>query len=150
MINSIEIKGRILNKAYEMFHGYGFSKITMEEIAAELGISKKTLYKHFSNKEHILKELISSIKCEVNEFIEELLADKSIEFIEKLKKFMNFIAKQGSRLEGPMGRDLIKNHPEFWRDIDEFRKKSAYSNLSRLIEQGIKSGIFRKDVNTEI
>lgn len=150
MNNDPEVKNRILKKASDMFQSFGFSKVTMEEIASELGISKKTLYKHFSNKEHLLKEILSTIKCEVDSFIEALISDKSMEFIEKLKRFMNFIAKQGARLEGPIVRDLMRNHPEFWHDIDEFRKKKAYTNLSRLIEQGIKSGIFRKDVNTEV
>ena len=150
MNNDVEVKNRILAKANEKFQSYGFSKVTMEEIASDLGISKKTLYKHFSNKEHLLKEILNNIKCEVDDFIEELISHKSMEFIEKLKRFMNFIAKQGTRLEGPIVRDLMKSHPEFWRDIEEFRKKKAYSNLSRLIEQGIKGGIFRKDVNTEV
>lgn len=150
MKNDIEIKQRILSKAEEMFFCFGYSKVTMEEIAAELGISKKTLYKHFSNKEHVFKEHMNSIKCEVDSFVETLISDKKMEFIEKLKRFMNFIAKQGSKLEGPMVRDLMKSHPEFWRDIEEFRNKKAHSNLSRLIEQGMKSGIFRKDVNTDV
>ncbi|PKL83523.1 MAG: hypothetical protein CVV24_04450 [Ignavibacteriae bacterium HGW-Ignavibacteriae-3] len=150
MNNDVEVRNRILLKANDMFQRFGFSKVTMEEIASGLGISKRTLYKHFSNKEHLLKEIISSIKCEVDDFIEGLLSDKSMEFIEKLKRFMNFIAKQGSRLEGPIVKDLMRSHPEFWRDIEEFRKKKAYTNLSRLIEQGTKSGIFRKDVNTEV
>jgi AcrR family transcriptional regulator len=150
MNNENEIRQRILTKAEEMFQQYGSSKVTMEEIAAALGISKKTLYKHFSNKEHLLKELINSIKCEVSNYIEALIADKSIEFIEKLKLFMNFIAKQGSKMDGPMLNDMMKNHPECWRDVEEFRFKNAHSNLSKLIEQGVKSGIFRKDLNTEV
>jgi AcrR family transcriptional regulator len=145
-----EIKQRILHKAEEMFEKYGCSKVTMEELADSLCMSKKTLYKHFSNKEHILKELLNAIKCEVDSFIETLISDTSLEFIEKLKRCMNFIAKQGSKMEGPLIHDLMKNYPEFWRDIQEFRHKKAHSNLSRLIEQGIKDGIFRKDVNTEV
>ncbi len=145
-----EIKQRILHKAEEMFEKYGCSKVTMEELADSLCMSKKTLYKHFSNKEHILKELLNAIKCEVDSFTETLISDKSMEFIEKLKRFMNFIARLGSKMEGPLVHDLMRNHPEFWRDIQEFRHKKAHSNLSRLIEQGMKSGIFRKDINTEV
>lgn len=150
MNDKIELQKRILNKAEEMFEKYGYSKVTMAEIAGDLGISKKTLYKHFSNKEHILKELINSIKCEVADYIETLLADKSINFIDKLKRFMNFIAKQGSKMESPLIHDLMKNHPGCFHDIEEFRHKKAHLNLSILIEQGIKSGIFRKDINTEV
>jgi hypothetical protein len=150
MNNEVEIKNRIILKANEMFQSFGYSKVTMEEIASGLGISKRTLYKHFSNKEHLLREILNTIKCEVDNFVKDLIADKSMEFIEKLKRFMNFIAKQGARLEDPIVHDLMKNHPEFWRDIEEFRKKKAYTNLSILIEQGIKSKIFRKDMNTEV
>ncbi len=150
MNDKIEIKKRILLKAEEIFFECGCSRVTMEEIAEGLGISKKTLYKHFSNKEHILKELLSSIKCEIDSFVENLVADKKLEFIEKLKRFMNFVAQQGTKLEGPLAKDLMKNYPAFWKDIQEFRKKKAHKNLSRLIEQGIKSRIFRKDIHTDV
>jgi AcrR family transcriptional regulator len=150
MNNEIEIKKRITLKAEEMFNKYGCTKVTMEEIAENLGISKKTLYKHFDNKEHVLKEIISTNKCAVDSFIETLLADDSMEFIEKLKRFMKFIANQSSRMDSLLMADLMKNHPDFWNDIKEFRNKKAHSNLSRLLQQGIKDGIFRKDIHTEV
>lgn len=145
-----EIKQRITQKADEMFRQYGFSKVTMEEIASDLAISKKTLYKHFSNKEHILKELVHSNKCEVDRFIDELMSSKETPFIDKLKKFMNFIAQQAQKLEGPMVRDLMKSNPEIWKDIEEFRSKKAYKHLSQLIAEGVEDGIFRKDVNNDV
>ncbi len=149
-MSDLEVRQRILLKTEEMFAKFGFARVTMEEIASELAISKKTLYKHFSNKEHLLKELIDSMKCEVNEFIEKLIEDNSIEFIDKLKQFMNFIAKQSSKLDGPMVRDMMRNQPEVWQDIQQFRKIKAHNNLSRLIEQGVSKGVFRKDLHIEI
>ena len=145
-----EIKQRIVLKADEMFRQYGFSKVTMEGIASDLAISKKTLYKHFSNKDHILKELVYTNKCEVENFIENLMAQKTMPFIEKLKTFMNFIAEQAKKLEGPMVQDLMKCNPEVWRDIEEFRTKKAYKHLSQLFAEGVESGIFRKDVNNSV
>jgi AcrR family transcriptional regulator len=150
MNNDYEIKQRIITKAEEMFLTFGVSKVTMEEIADSLGISKKTLYKHYSNKEHLLKEVIQNSKCEVDKFIDTLLEDDSIEFIEKLQRFMRFIAKQTSKLEGPYIQDLMKNYPECWRDIDEFKRKSAHRKLTKLIILGAKSGIFRKDIHAEV
>jgi len=145
-----DIKQRITLKAYEMFRQFGFTKVTMEEISSELAISKKTLYKHFSNKEHILKELINTNKCEVDNFINSLMQNKTLPFLEKLKSFMNFIAHQAKKLEGPMVRDLMKSNPEIWKDIEEFRSKKAYKHLSQLISEGIDDGIFRKDINNEV
>jgi len=145
-----EIKDRIRTRADEMFSQYGYSKITMEEIATTLGISKKTLYKHYSNKESILKDIVSTAKCEIETFIEELINNKKLQFIEKLKIFMNFIAKQTERLENPMIHDIMKCNPEIWHEILEFRKNRFYKQFSELIEQGKKSRIFNKDLNTEV
>ena len=139
-----EIKDRIRIRADEMFNQYGYSKITMEEIAATLGISKKTLYKHYSNKESILKEIVSTAKCEIESFIEELINNKKLQFIEKLKIFMNFIAKQTARLESPLTDDLMKCTPEIWHDIVEFRKNRTYKHFSELIEQGKRAGLLPK------
>jgi AcrR family transcriptional regulator len=150
MNHEAEIKNRILAKADEMFQHYGFSKVTMEEIASNLGISKKTLYKSFSNKEHILKEIVHNVKCEVESFVETLIADKKIEFMEKLTSFMNFLVKHSARFNTPMIQDLAKNHPQIWQEIQEFRKKKALKNFSKLLEEGIQKGIFRKDVNKEV
>lgn len=150
MNDEAEIKKRILLKADEMFMQFGFSKVTMEEIAAGLGISKKTLYKCFSNKEHILKEVIGETKCEIETFIDGLLADKSVEFIDKIKTLMNFLAKHIAKFDGPMIKDVMKNHPEIWKDIQEFRREKTHANFSRLIEEGIQSGFFRKDIPTKL
>ena len=140
----------IIRAAKQRFAHYGFAKVTMEEIAATLGISKRTLYKHYSNKESILKEIVSTAKCEIESFIEELINNKKLQFIEKLKIFMNFIAKQTARLESPMIDDLMKCNPEIWHDIVEFRKNRTYKHFSELIEQGKKSRTFTKNINTEV
>lgn len=150
MSDEKDIKQKILHKAEEMFQKFGYSKVTMEEIASNLNISKKTLYKHFANKEHILKEMVHNNKCEVDNFIDELMKDKTTPFIDKLKNFMNFIAKVSKKIEGTMVHDIMKSHPEIWKDIEQFRENRAYKNLSDLIKDGIQNGIFRDDVNTEV
>ncbi len=150
MNNDNEVKSKILAHASEMFQRYGFTKITMEEIASELGISKKTLYKNFSNKEHILKEIINEAKCEITSFVEDLIHNKKIDFIEKLKMFMNFLIKHSSKLNSPMVQELAKNYPKLWDDIQELRKKKALKNFTLLIDEGINLGIFREDINKEV
>lgn len=150
MSDEKDIKQKILHTAEEMFQKFGYSKVTMEEIASNLNISKKTLYKHFANKEHILKEMVHNNKCEVDNFIDELMKDKTTPFIDKLKNFMNFIAKVSKKIEGTMVHDIMKSHPEIWKDIEQFRENRAYKNLSDLIKDGIQNGIFRDDVNTEV
>ena len=67
-----EIKVKILHKAEEMFLQFGFSRVTMEEIAMELGMSKKTLYRFFPGKEQLLKEMINGMKCKFEDYVKQL------------------------------------------------------------------------------
>jgi AcrR family transcriptional regulator len=145
-----EIKERILTRSDEIFRQFGYNKVTMEKIASDLGISKKTLYRYFSNKDHILKEIVKENKCQANDFIAALVNDDSLPFIDKLEKYLNFIAQLSSRLEHPMVNDLMKCNPEIWKDIEEFRTQHAYKNFSSLIELGMREGVLRTDVNIDV
>lgn len=145
-----EVKQRILNKTEEMFYKFGYSKVTMEEIASSLTMSKKTLYKHFDNKENILREIIRTKKCEVESYVEELIADTKTEFITKLKNYLSFVTIHFSKLSHPNIQDLVKSQPAAWNEIQEFRVKNAYNAFSKLINQGKESGIFRNDFQSDV
>ncbi len=145
-----EIKDKILHKAEEMFYQYGYTRVTMDEIAAGLSISKKTLYKFYPSKELLLKEMVFIMKCEVTDFVDELWRDKEIDFVEKLKKLMNFLGKQTSKLRGPLLQDLQKHIPEIWNDIQEFRNSHALERFSELLKEGVEKGVFRKDISQQL
>jgi AcrR family transcriptional regulator len=145
-----EIKDRILKKAEEMFLQFGFSRVTMEEIAADLGMSKKTLYKFFPGKEHLLKEMISCKRCDFEEYILKLWGDNELSFLEKLKILMNYIGKNNSAFRGPLAHDLQKNFPMIWEEINESRRTHSLEKFSLLIKEGIEKGVFRKDIDQQI
>lgn len=145
-----EVKQRIMNKTEEMFYQFGYSKVTMEEIASSLSMSKKTLYKHFDNKENILREIIHTKKCEVETYVEELIEDTTTEFITKLKNFLSFVTAHFSKLSHPNIQDLVRSQPEAWNEIQEFRKKNAYNSFSKLINKGKESGVFREDFHSDV
>jgi AcrR family transcriptional regulator len=145
-----EIKERILNKAGEMFLQFGFSKVTMEEIAAELGMSKKTLYRFFPGKEQLLKEMITGMKCKLEDYVLELWGNNEMSFLEKLKNLMNYIGNQSTAFRGPLAHDLQKNFPQLWEEINESRRTHSLEKFSLLINEGIEKGVFRKDIDQQI
>ncbi len=145
-----EIKERILTKAEEMFLQFGYSKVTMEEIAANLGISKKTLYKFFSGKENLVRDIVENMRCDIDNYVEELWNDSSLDFVKRLKKLMDFIAKQSSKLRGPLLADLQKNIPEVWDEINKYRKQNTMKKMSLLINEGVEKGAFRKDIDQQV
>lgn len=143
-------KKRILDKSHEMFQTYGISKVTMEEIAANLAISKKTLYKHFANKEHIIRELVESVKCDIEEKFEKIFADESADFIQKLQRVLDTIGENIKRMHGNLTQDISKNHPEIWKSIQEFKRKKSHGQFTKLIHQGIKEGYIKADTNSQL
>jgi AcrR family transcriptional regulator len=145
-----EVKEKILNKAEELFLQFGYSKVTMDEIAASMGMSKKTLYKFFPGKEALVKEMISSIKCGIDEHIDSVWANEQMDFMDKLKSVMNFIGKQTSKLHGPLLEDLHKNIPEVWEEIHDFRRANAVKRFSVFINEGVEKGVFRKDIDRQL
>ena len=150
MADELDIKDRILTRAEEMFLRFGYSKVTMDEIAANLGMSKKTLYKFFPSKEELVREIIYKMRCGVKDYIDDLLANDEMDFVEKLKRLMNLIGNQSSKLQGPLLEDLHRNIPEVWQQINEFRKENVRQKFTQLINMGVEKGIFRKDVDQRL
>ncbi len=148
--SEVEIKDRILHQSYELFSKFGFHKVTMQEIANSMGMSKKTLYKFFEGKEQIIREIIENKKCDIDNYLEKLWADENLDFVEKISSMMNFIRTQLPNMRGPLFEDLKKNIPEIWTEINESRKKYIREKYSRLIKEGIKKGSVRKDLDEEV
>ena len=145
-----EIRERILSNAEQLFLQFGYSKVTMDEIAASLGMSKKTLYKFFPGKEVLIKEMITSMKCSIDDYIESIWTNESMDFMDKLKSVMNFIGKQTTKLHGPLLEDLHKNIPEVWQEIHDFRKANAVKRFTTFINEGVEKGVFRKDIDRQM
>ena len=143
-------KKRILEKSHDMFQNFGYSKVTMEEIAHNLGISKKTLYKHFTNKEHVLRELIASVKCDIEEKFEKIFADDTTDFIQKLQSVLDIIGENIKRMQGHLTQDLINNHPEIWKGIQEFKRQKSHAQFTKLVDQGIREGYIKADIHSQI
>ncbi|MHB8337094.1 MAG: TetR/AcrR family transcriptional regulator [Ignavibacteriaceae bacterium] len=145
-----EIKERIFDKAEQMFFQYGYAKVTMEEIASGLGISKKTLYKFFPSKENIIRELTNNRICNNEEQINQIWAEEGIDFVVKLKKMMDFIGKQSSKIKGQLSEDLQKNMPDLWNEIHNSQKMNGLEKASELLDKGVENGVFRNDIGKEI
>ena len=142
-----EIKDRILTRAGDMFLKSGYSRVTIEEIAANLGMSKKSLYKYFPSKEELVKAIISKMRYGIQDSIEGIISNSEMGYIEKLDKLMNLIRILSAKFEGPLLEDLYKNVPELWEQIIQFKDENIVQKFIQLINSGAKKGIFRKDID---
>jgi AcrR family transcriptional regulator len=138
---------RIIQAAGQMFFSRGFAKVTVDEIAAALGISKKTLYQHFASKEQLVRAVVRAMLDDTAACVEGLINDDGIEFIDKLTGLMRLITTRVAQISRPFADDMQKHAPELWQEVQEFRHKKVMANFGRLIRKGQALGLFRKDVD---
>ncbi|MCX6567860.1 MAG: TetR/AcrR family transcriptional regulator [Candidatus Aminicenantes bacterium] len=141
---------RIVAIARALFFQRGFLRVTADDLAAELGISKATLYKAFSSKEEMLGAAVREVMNEMAAEVERLIGDDSLGFVEKMVALFTFV---GSRLSqfGPLFlRDIQKGAPRIWKEIDDFRRDKIFRNFRVILEAGRREGFFREDVDLDL
>lgn len=134
-------KEKIILFANEKFFKDGFHKTSMNEIASELKISKKTIYKHFSSKEELIDEVLRYFTLNVkSKVLPAINTNKNA--IEKLFDVLFELAKISEKITSKILTEFKLHMPKQWQEIDSFRTKMMYGNLSKIIEQGKKEKLF--------
>jgi len=143
------MKERMLQAAREEFLRLGFSGVTTDGIAASIGISKATLYRYFSSKEQLCREVLYGLLQEVEAGVDALIKDQSLPFVEKLAGILSFIGLQLAKMSGLFTLDLQRNAPGIWKEVEAFRQERILSKLKLILGQGLKSGDFRSDIDQD-
>lgn len=142
-----EIKEKILKEAGELFHTYGYKRVSMEEIAAKSKVSKKTLYAVFSSKNEIMRASLESVTGSLIQQMSELL-DKALPIEKTFREFSHIIQKIRFALSKPMLNDL-KDMPDLFAIVDEKRKK-IINKFEGVLKENIKKGEVKRGLNTSI
>ena len=142
-----EIRRRILLEVRGLFFRYGFSRVTMDEIAESLGMSKKTLYRHFPSKEDLLAATTSSHLDESEAELKAIIARKDSSPLERLKLTMSYCNSLFSQMSEALIHDLRRNAPAIWKEVEERRQRCIATDFGALIKEGRQKGQFRKDVD---
>lgn len=138
---------RILRHAREHFFAHGYCSCTMDDLAAELGMSKKTLYVHFAGKEAIMRAVIEQLGREIRTDAEALLANRQLGFAEKLRGFAEGMVQRLALLNPRTLRDLQRFAPDLHELTVEMRQRNIPYIFGRFIEEGQLSGKVRADIS---
>ena len=144
------MRTRVLESAGPLFLSRGFVRVTADEIAEHLGISKATLYKAFSGKEEIVREVVRGILNDMGGRVERLVDDGSLGFVEKMVALMSFLGTRMARFEPVFVRDLQKHVPGLWKEVEKFRQDKIARNFKIILESGRREGYFRADVDLDL
>ena len=142
------MKEKIIAKASDMFLKLGFKSITMDDIAAEMCISKKTIYKYFCNKEILIEESTTTIHKEVHQVIDNIISKNYNAIAENFEIRKMFKEMFKSSDTSPIYQ-LKKHYPEIYEKVVEREINDCNFAFKQNIEKGIAQGLYRENINIE-
>jgi AcrR family transcriptional regulator len=140
------MKEKILEKASDMFLTLGFKSVTMDDIAHDMAISKKTIYSHFNNKTSLVAECTQNIFHEIAQGIDHIcsLSKNPIEELYEIKRFaMEHLKGEKSSPQ----YQLQKYYPKIHEDIRKKQFKMMQDCVVDNVKRGMAQGIYRENLN---
>lgn len=144
-----ETKSKILKGAEELFMRYGVRSISMDDIARHLGVSKKTLYQHFADKEDIVT-MACKAHLERNAAEFEAIQKTAKNAIDELAKLSVCLKRNMQDLNPSLMFDLQKYHPRAWAEWMNHKNKFIRKSVERNLKQGIEEGYFRPEIDPAV
>src|ERR1700749_1872451 len=140
---------RIIQGGEELFLKAGIKSVTMDDIAKHLGMSKKTIYQFFKDKNELV---IALVKKKLQEDEDQMCAiiSKSGNVIEEMINMMKCSEEIFSRINPIVIHDLQKYHPDAWKHFQSFKANVLIHTLEELLNKGIKQGYVRPDIDVKI
>jgi AcrR family transcriptional regulator len=145
----LDAKEYILKGADELFCQYGFKSVTMDDIARQLAVSKKTIYQLFKDKNELINTLIQeriiSQNFQMNKFQRE--SDNAVQENYLSMQDLDFLL---STMNPMLFFDLQKYYPEAWKNFAAFKEKMVLQKVKENLDRGLREGYYRSDLNLEI
>jgi AcrR family transcriptional regulator len=145
----MEVRKKIIDEATRQFLQYGVRNVTMDGIAASLGMSKRTVYELFKDKTSLVHSCLE-VLAEKHKSKNEEIQHSSKNVIETIFSFMQEGIKAMNSINPVFFRDLEKLYPKTWNNLHMENEKEALSLSQELLQKGISEGLFRQEINIPI
>jgi len=142
------MKEKIMSKASDLFLKLGFKSVTMDDIAGEMCISKKTIYKYFCNKEILIEESTAMVHSEIHAIIENIIT-KNHNAIEENFEIRKMFKEMFKSADTSPIYQLKKHYPEIYQKVISREIEECNTVFKQNIVKGIEQGLYRKEINLE-
>ncbi len=143
----IGLAQRILDTARERIFRVGLRALTMDDLAHDLGISKKTLYVHFPSKEAIAEQIIDFFGRTMRTRFDTILDDTELSFAQKMCTVVEIIGSTAGKISPAILRDLQRQSPDLFQKIDALRQKMIPYVFGRLLREGQAANLVQPDID---
>lgn len=141
-----EKKQFILEKVGEMYLKFGIRAVTMDDVAAEFGISKKTLYQFFNDKKDLIEQVIDFY---LDKSTLDFSCKGSSNAIDKVLAMRNHVAQILKQFNNTLEFDLKRSYPALYEKVHAIKRKRIYEYTVKNISRGIEDGLFRAELDPE-
>lgn len=145
----LDIKSYIIEQSDKLFCQYGFKSITMDDIAKHLGMSKKTIYQNFVDKNELVNILIANKlgnqSCKMND-----CAANAKDAVHEIFLAIADMRELMGTLNPKLFYDLQKYHPKAWLKFRTFKEKNLLITINTNLKRGIEESVYRNDINVDI
>ena len=128
------------------FFVHGFRRVSMDDLAAELRMSKKTLYASFPSKSSLVEAVLKAKFDDVEADLRRLALERSFDMEEGIRRFLQCVQRHTSEIHPPFVRDLGRETPELFRIVEHRRRRLIRRHVGALFHKGRKAGLIRKDI----
>jgi AcrR family transcriptional regulator len=146
----LETRLRIMTRAQELFFKHGFSKVTMNEIASDLGMSKKTLYAHFESKEALFSAVHANIHDEVGRRVNAILSSTALDFVDKMLGLLELSAEFHRRITPEIIADIKRNASVMHLQQENLITTQLREVFETIIREGVEAKVIRDDINQRL
>jgi AcrR family transcriptional regulator len=140
----------IVERSRALFFERGVSALSMDEIASLQGMSKKTLYRFFPNKDALLSAVVEERIAAIAAEAARLGQDTTLPWLDRIGGIFKIVGNQISQISETMMKDIYYNRPELWERLDRFRREHVFNIITRLLEEGRKKGFIRGDIDGQL
>jgi len=141
---------RIVEAARTHFFSHGFRSVTMDDLADELGISKKTLYAHFPGKIDLLEAVLADKFAGVEAKLKEVAHAHPHDFPEALHGLLANTQRELDEIKPPFVRDMRQKAPHVFKTVERRRAALIERYFGKLFVEGQRTGMVRKDVPAKL
>ncbi|GAB5551057.1 MAG: TetR/AcrR family transcriptional regulator [Saprospiraceae bacterium] len=145
----MDTKQEILQMTESLFMRYGIKSVTMDDIARELGISKKTLYQFVDNKQDLIEQSFQKHIEEELLIIQHIQKDAK-DSIDEMLKIARYVIKMVKKVSPTVMYDLEKYYRKTFMQMKELHSRHIFNYILDNINRGIEKGIYRKDIKPEL
>ena len=149
MAETTEINERIHKKAHELFMQYGLRSVSMDDIANGLGMSKKTIYHYYADKDALVDEVVSAIIGH-NQEVCELDKKKAENAIHEIFLAMDLIMEMFRSMNPSLLFDMQKYYPAAFQKFSKHKNDYLYGVIRENIVRGIKEELYRADIKVDV